>query len=128
MVVYNFLVNVNTIFAALQVDSAVVSKQYGSLRALLLLLQNASSSEHWPNLTLHEPLQFNETTISKGQFVISKAGLDVFMRGIDVDATDLYQELDELRRVPVISASAVLYLQALHGLTLVIPCSPVSTS
>lgn len=133
MVVYNFLVNVNTTFAALQVDSAVVSKQYGSLRALLLLLQSASSSEHCPNCTLHEPLQFNEATISKGQFVISKAGLDVFMRGIDVDATDLYQELDEVRRVPVISASAVLYLQALHGLTLVIAgreaagreCTPV---
>jgi hypothetical protein len=120
MVVYNFLLNVNTTFATLQVDSAVISKQYGSLRALLLLLQDACSSEHNPNATLREQLQFSDTAVSKGQFSIPKVGLDVFMRGIDVVAAELYEELDEPHRVTVTSATAVLYLHALNGLMVVI--------
>ena len=43
------------------------------------------------------------------------------MRGIDVDAAELYRELlDDQGRTTVILASAVLYLSALRGLTVVI--------
>ena len=45
-VVNDFLVNVNATFTALQVESAVVSKQYTSLRSLRIALETASSSEH----------------------------------------------------------------------------------
>jgi hypothetical protein len=45
IVVYNFLVNVNVTFAALQIESVVVSKQYEILRSLLQLLEKASSGE-----------------------------------------------------------------------------------
>jgi hypothetical protein len=115
------LVNINATFTALQVESAVVSKQDDSLRLLRTLLKTASSNEQEPDRSMDEPFLFSEETISKGQFKASKAGLGVMMRGIDVDAAELYRELlDDQGRSTVILASAVLYLSALRGLTVVI--------
>ena len=48
-------------------------------------------------------------------FIVSKAGLDELIRGINVDATELYTGLDEPLQNTVISASAVLFLNVLHG-------------
>ena len=61
-----------------------------------------------------------EENISKGQFVVSKAGLDELIRGIDVDAADLYRELDDRLQSAVISASAVLYVSGMQGLAVII--------
>ena len=70
---------------------------------------------------MEEPLLSTEETVSKGQFIVSRVGIDMLMRGIDVVAADLYRELlDDQGRDNVVSASAVLYLSALHGLTVVI--------
>ena len=120
IVVYNFLVNVNVTFAALQIESAVVSKQYEILRSLLQLLEKASSGEQDTTRSLAEPLVLAEENISKGQFIVSKAGLDELIRGIDVDAADLYRELDDRLQSAVISASAVLYVSGMQGLAVII--------
>jgi hypothetical protein len=120
IVAYNFLTSVNVTFAALQVESSVVSKQYDILRRLLLSLETASSSERDAARSMEDALLLGEDTFSKGQFIVSKAGLDELIRGINVDATELYTGLDEPLQNTVISASAVLFLNALHGLTVVI--------
>jgi hypothetical protein len=120
-VVNDFLVNVNATFATLQVESAVLSKQYTSLRLLRTVLETASSIEHDAERSMEEPVQSTDAAISKGQFIASDAGIDVLMRGIDVASAELYTELlNDQGRKTVISASAVLYLSALHGLTVVI--------
>ena len=118
--VYNFLVNVNVTFAALQIESAVVSKQYEILRSLLQLLEKASSGEQDTTRSLAEPLVLAEENVSKGQFIVSKAGLDELIRGIDVDAADLYRELDDRLQSAEISASAVLYVSGMQGLAVII--------
>jgi hypothetical protein len=117
----DFFVKVNATFTALQVESGVVSKQYDSLRLLCTLLKTASSSKQESDGSMDEAFLFTEETISKGQFKASKAGLNVLMLGIDVDAVEQFRELlNDQGRSSVILASAVLYLSALHGLTVVI--------
>ena len=123
-VVNDFLVNVNATFTALQVTSAVaVSKQYTSLRSLCIALETASSSEHDADRSMEEPLLSTEEKVSNGAscFIVSRAGINMLMRGIDVVVADLYREvLDDQGQNNVVSASAVLYLSALHGLTVLI--------
>ena len=91
----DFFVKVNATFTALQVESGVVSKQYDSLRLLCTLLKTASSSKQESDGSMDEAFLFSEETISKGQFKASKAGLNVLMRGIDVDAVEQFRELLE---------------------------------
>ena len=114
-----FLVNVNATFAALQVKSAIVSKQYSSLRSPRMILETASSIEHNAERSMEELLLLTDERASKGQFIASHAGIGELMRGIDVSSAELYTQLLGNEGWKMVgSASAVLYLSALHGLTL----------
>ena len=122
-VVNDYLVNVNDTFKTLQVESAVISKQYSCLRSLRMILETVSSIEHIAERSMEEPLMVTEgaASVSKGQFIAGNAGIDEMMRGIDVVSANLYSVLlsDQGRKV-VSLASAVMYLSALHGLTVVL--------
>ena len=54
----------------------MVSKQYDILRSLLQFLEKPSSGEQDRTRSLAEPLVLAEESVSKGQFIISKAGQD----------------------------------------------------
>ena len=122
-VVNDFLVNVSDTFKTLQVESAGISKQYLCLRLLCMILETVASMEHIAERSMEEPLMVAEgaASVSKGQFIAGNAGIDEMMRGIDVVSANLHSALlrDWGRKV-VSLASAVMYLSALHGLTVVL--------
>ena len=120
MVVYHFLYTVNFTFDALQVDSGIVSKQYDNLRRLLEELQGHCSASRDESDSLNVPVSFNGSSVSKGQFSVTIAGMEQLLQGIDVDAAELDAELNQQERSSVLAACAILYLEALCGIAVVL--------
>lgn len=95
MVAQNFLLAVNITFRALQVYSAVLSKQYDNVLNLLQL-QDHCSVESDESLNISTSMTCSENSVSAGQFKITSSCMQQLLHRIYVEAVEIADHLDPL--------------------------------
>jgi hypothetical protein len=117
IVVQKFFEQINITFSALQVDAAVVSKQYNCLKAIVAILQEQRSAYRDEEKPCDDSRVFTNGEVVKiGQFSVHSAGLRSLVRSTGVAAQEIEEQLNHGQRHDVKHALAVVYLTSLNGM------------
>jgi hypothetical protein len=112
---------VNATFSTLQIDSAVVSKQYDGLTKLLLNIQAQCGAIRNEEMSCEDHrLTFENGDATMGQFALDASGLNILVRSTGVAAQEVQEGLQPQEYDEVIRALAVVYLTALSGIATII--------
>lgn len=85
----------NVTFDALQVENDVMAQQNDDQSMLLDILIEESAATKDETRTLDRPVSTADGVSLKGQFTIRSDGMDIPLRGINMDASELNAELHE---------------------------------
>jgi hypothetical protein len=105
---------VNITFDTLQVE---VSRQYENLGRLSKELQNQFQATPDESFNTDSPDITGSSKIpTMRQFSVAEAGLGALCQGIDVEALELVQSLDDAQKNVALRSAAIVYLVSLNGI------------
>jgi hypothetical protein len=108
---------INITFSALQVDAAVMSKQYNCLRALVAILQEQCYAHRDEEKPCDDGRVFtNGEVVMIGQFSVHSGGLRSSVRSTGVAAQEIDEQLTYGQFNGVIRALVFAYLTSLNGI------------